>query len=100
VDEQQGQLIAEQLARFGDKVDARINALEAKLEAYQALENERSSNVKQNIADLKNTGQDHEARIRAVTEATTKNQVVLGLASGGSSLMAVVAFLKAWFGGP
>lgn len=111
MEEEELGVVGEKLGRLADRVNGRLDAieaslcariqmLEAELAAYKLLENERSSNLKENVADLKKVADDHESRIRTIGEATTKNQVVLGLASGGSGLVSIIALLKAWLGGP
>jgi hypothetical protein len=110
-EEDLGGLVGEKLGRLADRVNgrlesveasmnARLQMLEAELAAYKVLQNERSLGLKENVTDLKKVAEDHESRIRTIGEATTKNQVVLGLASGGSGLVSIIALLKAWLGGP
>lgn len=100
MEEGDGKVIAEQLGRLADRIDARMQALETALKAHETLESERSANFKENVGELRKVAEDHESRIRTIGEATTRGQVVWGLASGGSGLAAILALLKAFLGGP
>ena len=55
--------------------------------------------LKLRISALEDAGKDHEARIRNLTDGVTSFRVWSGLASGGSSIMSIVALVKAFFMG-
>jgi hypothetical protein len=42
---------------------------------------------------------DHEQRLRAATDGVTQFKVWSGLAAGGSSIVALIALIRAFFGG-
>lgn len=85
-------LLTEQLRHANNLMQARINALEARLTHQQAMNHQR-------LAILEEQVRDHETRIRAATEGVTQFKLFSGLASGGSGLMSLVAILKAFLGG-
>ena len=74
-------LIAEQLKRAIDLIRADINM------------------INRNVMELENDRNDHETRIRNLTDGVTSFRVWSGLASGGSSIMSIVALVKAFFMG-
>jgi len=81
MNEQEIQLLAEQLKRTIDR-----------LRADQRL-------VSQRIEVLEKAATDHEARLRSVTDGVTQFKVWSGVTSGGSGLMALLAFLRSFVGG-
>jgi len=85
----QSALIAEQLRHSIDLLRAEIDQLKSAQEhAAQLAENR--------LVALETTGRDHESRIRLLTEGVTQFKVWSGLASGGSSLVSLVALIRAW----
>lgn len=85
-------LLAEHLRHANALMQARVNALEARLAHQQALNNQR-------LAALEEEIRDHETRIRSATEGVTQFKLVSALSSGGSGLMSLVAILRAFLGG-
>jgi hypothetical protein len=86
------ELIAEQLRHTIDLLRGEIAALRMEQGHIKELSNHR-------LAQLESSAQDHETRIRGLTDGVTQFKVWLGLASGGSGLVSLVAFVRAWFGG-
>ena len=97
MEQEQTALIAEQLGRLADRIEARLKALEVAQGSHEILETERANNQKDQIGDLKSMVADHETRLRGVQEQTTRNQVVLGLSSGGAVIASLAAAVKAFF---
>ena len=75
------ELIAEQLRHTVDLLKAQNDMLNLRITA------------------LEKTKDDHENRIRNLTDGVTSFRVWSGLASGGSSIMSIVALVKAFFMG-
>jgi len=75
------ELIAEQLRHAIDLIKADINM------------------INRNVDELEEAKHDHEARIRDLKDGVTSFRVWSGLASGGSSIMSIVALVKAFFMG-
>lgn len=92
MDEKDAALLTEQLRHANALMQARVNALEARLAHQQALNNQR-------LAALEEEIRDHETRIRTATEGVTQFKLISALSSGGSGLMSVVAILRAFLGG-
>lgn len=80
MNEQEIQLLAEQLKRTIDR-----------LKADQRLSTQRIEMLEKAVAD-------HEARLRSVTDGVTQFKVWSGVTSGGSGLMALLAFLRSFLG--
>jgi len=55
--------------------------------------------LRHRVVQLEEASKDHEARLRAATEGVTQFKVWSGLAAGGSSIMAIIAFIRAFTGG-
>jgi hypothetical protein len=85
-------LLTEQLSHANHLLQAQIRTLEARLAHQFAVTHQR-------LAILEEQIRDHEARIRSATEGVTQFKLFSGLTSGGSSLMSLVAILKAFLGG-
>jgi hypothetical protein len=85
-------LIAEQLKHTIDLLRAEIASLKAEQDHIRELSNHR-------LAQLETYNQDHESRIRSLQDGVTQFKVWSGLASGGSSVMAIIAFIRAFLGG-
>lgn len=110
MEEAQAKLIAEQLGRMQDMFKARLDAIEERLKHHTDLDQERTAAIRADLADLKSTVEkndasvrkitdDHEQRLRSATDGVTTFKTWSGLASGGSSIMAIVAFIKSFIGG-
>jgi hypothetical protein len=89
MEDEQIQLITEQLGRLSDKISARLAAVEIELDHYG-----------EKLSDTRKTVDDHENRLRSVTDQGTRNTVILGLFSGGSLMTSIAAFIKAFVSGP
>lgn len=98
-DQTQAALIAEQLGRFKDQLNARMDRLEASLSHHAELGGEQARSIRSELGDMRDALKDHESRLRTVTDGVTTFKTWSGLASGGSSILAVVAFVKALVGG-
>ncbi len=85
------QLIIEQLKHLATLQQAEFKALRSHMDHIEALATFR-------LAALEEQAADHETRIRAATEGVTQFKLFSGLASGGSSVMALIALLKAFLG--
>jgi hypothetical protein len=96
----QAQLIAEQLARFKDNISSRMDRTDESIRHHAELETAKLTALTDEVAQLRIILNDHEQRIRAATDGVTSFKVWSGLAGGGSSLLAIISFFKAWFGGP
>lgn len=72
-------LVAEQFKHTLDLLNAELRMLEHR------------------IASLEKCQADHELRLRQVTDGVTSFKTFTGLASGGSSILSVIAFVKALF---
>ena len=88
-DDYSPQLLAEQLKHLNTLYKSRIDALEERLSHAQKLADHR-------LASLESLSCDHESRIRAATEGVTQFKIFSGLASGGSSIMSLIALIKAF----
>ena len=84
-------LVAEQIRHLLDLKEAEVNAVKADLVHYRELTDRR-------LDDLEKDREDHEQRIRDLRDGMTQFKMFAGLASGGSTIMAVIALIKAFFG--
>ncbi len=85
------QLLAEKLMHMIDLLRAENKALGAELEHLRQFTNHR-------LAALEDQGKDHELRLRANTDGVTQFKQWAGLASGGSTVLSIIALVKAFFG--
>ena len=81
------ELLTEQLRHINTLYTARLDALNARLESDREMYQHRISQLEDQIRD-------HENRIRTATEGVTQFKLFSGLASGGSSVMSLIALLK------
>jgi hypothetical protein len=84
-------LIAEQLRHLVDNQTAQVNALKAELGHYKELADLR-------LISLEDSRNDHENRLRSATDGVTQFKMFSGLASGGSTIISILALVKAFFG--
>lgn len=75
------------------------SVLQARLRMMETQFAHRMEVMEQRLKYLENQQADQEARLRSATEGVTQFKIVSGLASGSSSLMALVAIIKAFLGG-
>jgi hypothetical protein len=97
-DGDQVKLLAAQLGRWQDKISARMDRIEESIQHHSALEVERTTALRSELAGQRESVKDHEARIRTATDGVTAFKTWTGLASGGSSVLAIISFIKAFFG--
>jgi type II secretory pathway component PulJ len=97
-DADQVKVLAAQLGRWQDKMSARMDRIEESIRHHSELETEKTAALRSELALLRKAVEDHEARIRNCTDGVTSFKVFSGLASGGSSVLSVVALVKAFFG--
>jgi hypothetical protein len=83
-------LLAEKLSHTIDLLRGEIAALRAEQIHQRELSGHR-------LAYLEEVAKDHEMRIRAATEGVTQFKQWSGLAAGGSSILSLVALVKAFF---
>ena len=95
---QEARLLVEQVARLGDRIEARFAHLETLLEHQQALNEEQHAALAREQAALAAQLQDHEVRLREALSTVSQFKLLTGLASGGSGLASLAALWKA-FGG-
>jgi hypothetical protein len=85
-------LIAEQISHALDLMKADLSAIKAEADHRQEFNTFR-------LKALEDQGHDHETRIRSAHDGVVQFKLFSGLASGGSSILATVALIKAFFGG-
>jgi len=83
-------LLSEQLRHLGTLYKAKIDALESRSQSDRDMYLHRINSLEKQI-------QDHETRIRTATEGVTQFKLFYGLASGGSSIMSIIALIKSFF---
>ncbi len=94
------QLIAEQLNRLRDNIDARLKRLEASIVHYQSLDAEKLNLVKVEIDQIKESVKDHETRIRTVDDSVISLKTTSTLFQAGqATLTLIAASVAAWLGG-
>ena len=91
MDETQAALMAETLQHTVDLITARADKLEAELKHQTEMTSLR-------LASLEKCSDDHEQRIRSTTDGVTQFKTWAGLAAGGSSILAIISFVKAFLG--
>ena len=92
VDEPGAELLAEQLRHMIDLLRTDIEALERERRHDREIYDRR-------LVQLEEDRKDHETRLRSLQDGATTFKVWSGLTTGGSSLVAIAALIKAWFGG-
>jgi hypothetical protein len=96
----EAQLIAEQLNRLRDNIDARLKRLEATIDHFQTLEVEKLNAIKTEINQLKAITNDHESRIRVVDDSVISLKTFATIAQAGqAALTLIAAAIAAWLGG-
>jgi len=100
MDDIQIQLLAEQLSRFRDSIDARLKRLEADLCHHQMLEEEKLANLNRELHHMRDLLDDHEKRVRSVDDAVITLKTATSLAQAGqAALTLIAAAIAAWLGG-
>lgn len=87
----QTQLLAEQLRRAVDRLHAELTALAREQRHFAELTSQR-------LQALEKSRDDHETRLRTVSEGVTQFKVWSGLSNGGTWLVSLLALLRAWLG--
>jgi len=100
MEDTQIQLLTEQLLRFKDSIDARLNRLDQSLKHHQTLEEEKLSAVKSDIKQLKEIIHDHETRIRTVDDSVISLKTTSTIMQAAqTTLTLIAASIAAWLGG-
>jgi hypothetical protein len=92
MDETQVALIAEQMKHANTLLRADVEALRAEQAHYRELTNLR-------LGELETARSDQETRLRSATDGITQFKVYSSLINGGSSLLSILALLKAYLMG-
>ena len=99
MDDSQVELITTQLSRLSEQLCSRIQSLEHKVDHLNALEKEKWENLRGLLDDLRKTGADHEARIRTLQDGVTGLKTWSSLTGGGSSIVSLIALVRAFLQG-
>lgn len=91
MNEEQAELIKSQLTHITDLLRSDLNLTRSNQQHESEL-------IRHRLKELESIAKDHEQRIRNVTDGVTSYKVTSGLASGGSSIMSIIALVKAFFG--
>lgn len=84
-------VLAEQLKRM-------VAALRFELNTLQQLQAHERELVDLRLKNLEARAADQEARLRSATDGVAQFKMFAGLAGGGSTILSVIALLKAFFG--
>jgi hypothetical protein len=99
MDDSQSQLIAEQLNRLRDNIEARLKRVEASIDHYQKLDEEKILTARNEITSIKKDLDDHEARLRTVNNAVISLKSFATLAQAvQAALTLIAATIAAWLG--
>ncbi len=91
------QLIAEQLGRFKDALEARIQRLEDDQSHNKELTSEKLTAIKDDIALVKSNQADHETRLRSVADSVISLRTTGGLIQAGQAALTILAAsIAAW----
>ena len=100
MDDSQSLLIAEQLNRLKDNIEARLKRVEASIDHYQKLDEEKLISAKQEIATIKENLKDHETRIRVIDDSVISLKSFATIAQAAQvALTIIAASIAAWLGG-
>jgi hypothetical protein len=78
--------------------DKKISALEGEMVRLREAQAHQTRLADQRLERLEKDVQDHEERIRTVTDGVTQFKVWSGLTAGGSGFVSVIALVRAWLG--
>ncbi len=81
---------------LAEKLTHTIDLLRAEIAALRSEQAHQKEPFAGQLARLERDAEDHEERIRSATEGVTQFKQWSGLAAGGSSIMAMIALLKAF----
>ena len=79
-----------------EKLTHTIDLLRGEIAALRTEQKHQKELFAEQIARLEREAEDHEQRIRNATEGVTQFKQWSGLAAGGSSIMAMIALIKAF----
>jgi len=97
MDETSAQLIAEQLGRFKDQLEARIRRLEDDQVHNKELSSEKLAAIKGDLELLKANQLDHETRLRNVADLVISLRTTGGLLQAGQAALTILAAsIAAW----
>jgi hypothetical protein len=97
MDDATAQLIAEQLGRFKDALEARIGCLEDDQAHNKELTAEKLQAIKDDIAQVKEVQKDHETRLRSVADSVISLRTTGGLIQAGQAALTILAAsIAAW----
>lgn len=85
--------LAEKLFRTVDSLDARLERITLEQVYLRQLLEHRLSSLEKQLDD-------HETRLRQLSESTTQFKTWMGVSTGGSTLMSIVALIKSFLGLP
>jgi hypothetical protein len=83
-------LLAEQLKHA-------ITIFRAGLDACKAVQFHYKDLTDHRLKSLEERGNDHEARLRNATDGVTQFKLLVGLATGGSGIVAIIALIRSFF---
>jgi hypothetical protein len=99
MDDPQFQLIAEQLGRLKDNIESRFQRLEENASHEKELTAERFQAVKTAAEINSKAIEDHETRLRCVSDAVTELKTSHSIAQAAqAALSLVLAAIAAWLG--
>ncbi len=93
------QLVIERLDHFQAAFEARFKLMEMNVEHFQKLNDQQVSTLKADLAQLRKDLEDHESRLRTLTESAVTFRTWSNLFSGGSLAASLTALFRAFFGG-
>ena len=83
-------LIGEQIKHMVDVMDAKLDRIELNQDHLKEL-------IEHRLKYLEKQAEDHETRIRVVTEGVTQNKVKSGLTSAGSGILSIFSVISTEF---
>ena len=99
MDDTQYQLIAEQLGRMKDNLEARFKRVESMIDYSCTLEKERLDGIRAEIIEIKEITKDHEMRLRTATDNITALKTTVNTAQALQITLTLVAStIAAWLG--
>ncbi len=99
MDDPSAQLISEQLGRFKDLIEARINRLEDDQVHNKELTAEKLQAIRDDIVLVKSIQADHETRLRSAADAVISLRTTGGLIQAGQAALTILAAsVAAWLG--
>ncbi len=93
------QLILERLEHFQAAFEARFKLVEMNIEHFQQMNGQQISVLKTDLGNLRKDLEDHESRLRTLTDSAVTFRTWSNLFSGGSLAASLTALFRAFFGG-